>query len=112
MVITLRALVIPAILGLAAAPALARDPQPKPSGIVIHLFGQNSVMSNVLPTGATPTTAPAQPAAPPGASASASAPQPVYVEPTTGEILHQMFITGDGTPAKPAAGRVAERLNN
>jgi hypothetical protein len=115
MVITLRALVIPAILSLAAAPALARDPQPKPSGIVIHLFGQNSVMSNVLPTGPTPTTAPApgQPAAPPGASASASsAPQPVDVEPTTGEILHQMFITGDGTPAKPAAGRVAERPNN
>jgi hypothetical protein len=116
MVITLRALFIPAILTLTAAPALARDPQPKPSGIVIHLFGQNSIMSNVLPTGPTPTTAapaPGQPAAPPGASASASsAPQPAYVEPTAGEILHQMFITGDGTQAKPASGRVADRPGN
>jgi hypothetical protein len=52
-----------------------RDPKPVPSGIVIHLFGPDS---------------PAGPLVPPGTA------------PTTGNILHQMFITGD-PDQKPGA---------
>jgi hypothetical protein len=94
---------IAAILGLfAATPALARDPAPPPSGVVIHLFGQNSIMSNVLPT---------EPATPDGA-APASAPARASsndAEPSAGYILHQMFVTGDpNDPPKPAPGRAAE----
>jgi hypothetical protein len=110
--------IIAAIASLAfAVPALARDPQPPPSGIVIHLFGQNSIMSNVMPTGSS-APAPAGQTFTNHASTSGGTTEtaatttqsaPAYVEPTAGQILHQMFITGDGNPAKPAAGRVAER---
>ncbi|HQT46473.1 MAG TPA: hypothetical protein PLY97_04545 [Acidocella sp.] len=58
------------------------QPKPKPSGIVIHLFGKSSVFSNVLPT---TKAAPAPNKS--GAPASASL--------STSGILHQMFVTGD-----------------
>lgn len=45
-----------------------RDPKPVPSGIVIHLFGPDSPAGTLVPNG---------------------------MAPTTGNILHQMFITGD-----------------
>jgi hypothetical protein len=85
--------------------AMARpNPAPPPSGVVVHLFGQDSIMSNVLPT------------APNGAAAggsSNSTPPPAYVEPTTGEILHQMFVTGDpNDPTQPSTGRTRNRLSD
>jgi len=74
-------------LTLLAGPAAARqDPEPPPSGIVVHLFGPGSVTSNILP-------APA-----PGASA------PAYVEPSGSDILHQMFVTGD--PNQPVSAKL------
>ncbi len=81
--------------------ALARpDPPPPPSGIVIHLFGQNSVMSNVLPT------APDAGRSDTATVSEGGAPQPAYVEPSTGEILHEMFVTGDpNDPQQPSTGR-------
>jgi len=95
-----------------ASPAFARDPAPKPSGIVVHLFGQDSIMSNVLPTAPASAGNPASANTVGGASNMAASPQAAsnYVEPTTGEILHQMFVTGDpNNPPKPAPGRVADR---
>lgn len=122
----LKFLMIPAaiLLGFAIIPPAQadRNPQPPPSGIVIHLFGQNSVLSNILPTTAAPsagttstsapTNAPANAPtnAPSNAPSNAPANAPKYVEPTTGEIIHQMFVTGDpNNPSKPAPGRVADR---
>ncbi len=89
--------------------AFARDPQPPPSGIVIHLFGRNSVLSNVLSTqpAAEANTAPA---IADGSAATSPATSQESAGPTTGQILHQMFITGDpNDPPKPALGRAAER---
>jgi hypothetical protein len=90
---------------LAARPALARqDPTPPPSGIVIHLFGQGSVMSNVLPDVSAPG-APPRPATAPQSSG--------YVEPTMGDVLHQMFVTGDpNDPPKPSTGKFGDALAN
>lgn len=87
--------ILPAALfaSLAAFPALARqDPTPPPSGIVVHLFGQGSITSHILPTNSSNPQAgqPGQ-AAPQGAGAPAQA----APEPTAGDILHQMFVTGD-----------------
>ena len=66
-------------------------PTPKPSGIVIHLFGPDSVTT--LCSADEP-----RPAGPP----------PV---PSFGAILHQMFVTGDPTQKPGAAfpkGRAAD----
>jgi hypothetical protein len=52
-----------------------REPKPVPSGIVIHLFGPDSPAGTLVPPGTAPTT---------------------------GNILHQMFITGD-PDRKPGA---------
>jgi len=82
-----------------AFPALAhQDPSPPPSGVVVHLFGPDSVTSNILPTGSAPH------AAAPGATASKTAPAGGggYVEPSVHDILHQMFVTGDPNQ-KPGA---------
>jgi hypothetical protein len=90
------------LLFLAAAPlALARqNPEPPPSGEVVHLFGPDSVISHVLPT--TPGT---------GTTATPAGAQPsTYDEPAMGDILHQMFVTGDpNAPSLPSAGRNLER---
>ncbi len=92
------------LLGLAIpVVAIARqDPTPPPSGVVVHLFGQNSVMSNVLPT------------APQGSlSGSAAATAPAGTGDngslTLGDIAHQMFVVGDpNNPPRPASGRASE----
>jgi hypothetical protein len=66
------------------------QPKPKPSGIVFHLFGPSSVLSNVLPTTNAATN---------GATNAASAPNPSAAAASTplstSDILHQMFVTGD-----------------
>lgn len=68
-------------------------PTPPPSGIVVHLFGPNSVTSNILPAG----NAAASPAGADGAPAGGSMATPGggYAEPSAGQIFHQMFVTGD-----------------
>jgi hypothetical protein len=82
------------------------QPNPPPSGVVVHLFGQNSVMSNVLPTSA--ATALGVPA---GTTTSSSG-EPA-AEPTLGDIAHQMFVVGDPEhPTKPAPGKTAPRPAN
>ncbi len=83
---------LPAALfaSLTAFPALARqDPNPPPSGIVVHLFGPDSVTSHILPAGS--EKPPAGQAAPQGGDA----PVQAAPEPTVDDILHQMFVTGD-----------------
>ena len=95
---------------LAAGPALARGaPNPPPSGIVIHLFGPNSIGSQILPDSFIPGSGGGG-SAKPEAEAHGAAQTP-YVEPTTQDILHQMFVTGDPN-RKPgdafAPGRDAE----
>jgi len=89
-------------MSLMAAPAAQarQNPEPPPSGIVVHLFGPGSVTSNILPSAESVL-------APPGAGEPAASPAgaaPAYVEPTAGEVLHQMFVTGD--PNKPATAKL------
>jgi len=84
------------------------NPPPPPSGVVVHLFGQDSIMSNVLPTAPDSTASEASSAGP-----GVSTPRPAYVAPTTGQILHQMFVTGDpNDPSLPSAGRAKNRLSD
>jgi hypothetical protein len=95
---TRAALPLLAVLAAAAVsgPAWARDPEPKPSGVVIHLFGPQSVTSNlvpVTPSGATNASGAS------GTPASAASP-------ALGDVLHQMFVTGD--PTLPPAARISK----
>jgi len=98
---------------LATAPAYARMvPNPPPSGIVIHLFGPNSVTSHILPTapsaqtpGAAPTANGTQAAGPSTAAGSGPTPAPAP-GPTWGDVAHQMFVTGD--PAQENANALAK----
>ncbi len=116
-------LVLMAALTAALPPtAKARlNPPPPPSGIVVHLFGEGSVMSNVLPTA--PAGGSAVQGALAGQQASSAvtasgpsrtgiaAPQPAYVEPSFGDVMHQLFVTGDpNDPTRPSTGRTTNRL--
>jgi hypothetical protein len=95
----LLAAVLAGFAGQAQAQAVGRNAPPKPSGQVIHLFGPGSVLGNILPTG----PASGRPAAPAGAAPAGAAPPAVaqaYQEPTMGDVLHQMFVTGDPNQAK------------
>ncbi len=96
-----------AVMLLLTAPAARarQNPEPPPSGIVVHLFGPGSVTSNILPTvpGASALGASALGASAPGASTPGAA-APGYVELSAGEVLHQMFVTGD--PDEPATAKL------
>jgi hypothetical protein len=99
-----------ALFGFGIGTAQARqDPTPPPSGTVIHLFGPDSVTSSMFPEPSGNTPAPA--AASSGGSSVAPATSSNYVEPSAGDILHQMFVTGDPN-RKPgdalAKGRTSE----
>ncbi len=61
-----------------------QPPSPPPSGIVVHLFGPGSISSNLLPSGDAAS----------GGTASPASSGSSYVEPSTSDILHQMFVTG------------------
>ena len=95
------------VIGLAAAPAYARQTPPAPpSGIVVHLFGPNSLSSHILPTEpeAAPagnTTAGSAPASGQAAASGAAPAASTYTGPTWGEVAHQMFVVGD--PAQEGA---------
>jgi hypothetical protein len=95
------------VLAALASPAAARqDPAPPPSGIVVHLFGPDSLSSHVLPSA---------PGAKPAAGAPAASNGAAYPEPSLGDVLHQMFVTGDPDqlPGQALAkGRAANRLSN
>lgn len=86
------------LISLAAFPALAeKNPQPKPSGIVIHVFGpQMLTISAAQDKSGTASTSQA-----PGAS-----PESISL----GQAMHEMFVTGDpaqdGKPHFPR-GRAA-----
>jgi hypothetical protein len=103
--ITLRPFLLPAALaalagGLTASPALARnEPKPVPSGIVVHLFGPQTVTNGPVPS-------PGAPAGTPGTAAQAGvsggtdsagtiSSGAAASSPTWGEIAHEMFVTGD-----------------
>jgi hypothetical protein len=129
--LTFNRFILPAVLFCCMAPGAqaARNPTPPPSGIVVHLFGPDSIMSHVAP-GLPGETAPAQTGGanaavqPPagqsaGGQVSAGAPGVETPgasqaangdEPTWGGVLHTMFVTGDPSdPNKPSTGRTAER---
>lgn len=102
--VTLKILSAIVFTGLAASPALARqNPTPPPSGIVVHLFGPNSVSSQFLPSNS--ATAPSAETGNGAKNESAAA--QAAPEPTFGGILHQMFVTGDPNRKTPgfAPGR-------
>ncbi|WP_297492286.1 hypothetical protein [Acidocella sp.] len=69
------------------SPAAARpQPTPPPSGIVVHLFGPQSLSSQILPGGAAPDSSP-EPSS--GQSSSESSGE------SWGAVAHQMFVVGD-----------------
>jgi len=100
-----RVLTVACLFGVfAASVAQARlQPAPPPSGIVVHLFGPNSVLQNVAPALADA----------PGAAPAGSSPAPAggAAGPGWGPVLHQMFVTGDpNAPNQPARGKVGHQL--
>lgn len=84
----MKAIVVACLASLIALPALARDPQPKPSNITIHLFGPDLITQ----TNASGTSSTGQNADGSGTGNASSEPQP---EPTLHQVLHEMFVTGD-----------------
>jgi hypothetical protein len=94
-----------ALFATAGAAGARQDPPPKPSGIVVHLFGPNSVSSQFLPA------APGHAAAVRGSNQAPA--NGAAQEPGFGDILHQMFVTGDPsrTPGQALAkGRASHPL--
>ncbi len=101
-------------------------PEPPPSGIVVHLFGPDSITSNILPQAAAPaasaptsnapmeSAAPGETAQPVGSASTVEPGQPAatsYQGPSLHDVLHQMFVTGDPniTPQeKLAPGRAKD----
>jgi len=82
-------------VGVAGAAQARLQPQPPPSGIVVHLFGPSSVLQSVAPA---------------LASAPGGAPQ---AAPGWGNVLHQMFVTGDpDAPNRPATGKMGHQLSD
>jgi hypothetical protein len=110
-----------ASLVVSAGPALARhDPVPPPSGIVVHLFGPDSITSRVLPNDLGFASAPPAPAASNGTgtpvqgaavAGGPGAPANSYPEPTMHQILHEMFVTGDPNMA-PGSNLATGRKND
>lgn len=94
-----------ALVGLIALPAMAeKNPQPKPSGITIHLFGPELITTSNSSANPSSPAAPSLPNAVKNSGgfaqspASPSQPQPAattYSEPSLGQVLHEMFVTGD-----------------
>jgi hypothetical protein len=84
---------------LAAAPAMARpQPNPPPSGIVVHLFGPGSLTGNILPgTPAAQATNAPDAGGTQGAQAAAPAQSMDW-----GELGHELFVTGDPATEGPA----------
>jgi hypothetical protein len=93
----------------------SRNPTPPTSGIVVHLFGPNSIMSNItpdLPGETAKPAAPRQTASSTTNSAGSASSMETSDEPSWHDVLHQMFVVGDPEhPNKPAGGRPAEREN-
>jgi hypothetical protein len=97
-----------------------RNPTPPPSGIVVHLFGPQGIMTPILPGDDTPRSTPGQSGAPAPAAGAASGATASSADsasslqtsddPSLHDILHQMFVTGDpNDPNKLATGRPGER---
>ncbi len=110
-----RLMLVSALLcGISAGAHATRNPTPPPSGIVVHLFGPGSIMSNVVPDvggeAAKPATVESGSVQPGGAPVTAAAPQAAGAnEPTLGAVLHQMFVVGDPDhPNQPSMGRTAD----
>lgn len=107
------------LASLIALPAMAdKNPEPKPSGVTIHLFGPNLITTtnsdsaapdsnagsasspasgqsadqSVTINGVSTPLSSGDSASTGSANASPAAAQP---EPTMGEVLHEMFVTGD-----------------
>jgi hypothetical protein len=100
-----------AVCGATAAQARL-EPNPPPSGIVVHLFGPNSIMQSVAPALASAPDG-AQPAVAPSGGQSDIGPAAAPAEPTWGNVLHQMFVTGDpDAPNQPARGKVGHQLED
>lgn len=91
------------LASLITLPAMAdRTPQPKPSGITIHLFGPDLVTTDNSPTSTSSN----------GSQAAAGSPQAAQPEPTMSQVLHEMFVTGDpaqdGKPQFPRGKQASQ----
>jgi hypothetical protein len=88
-----------------------RNPEPPPSGVVVHLFGPNGIFSDLPGESAKPST-PGQStdATTPGSAPAATTGVETSEDPSWHAILDQLFIVGDpNDPPKPASGRPGER---
>ncbi len=91
-------------MGGATAAQARLQPTPPPSGIVVHLFGPDSVLQGVAPALASAPGSTHPGAAPGGATPA---------EPSWGYVLHQMFVTGDPDSSnQPAPGKIGHQLSN
>ncbi len=104
------------LLASAGIAHATRNPTPPPSGIVVHLFGPQGIMTPILPGDDTNHAAPSEhgaQGAPTGSTASATEGAnslQTSDDPSLHDILHQMFVTGDpNDPNQPATGRPGER---
>jgi len=101
------------VLASAGIAHATRNPNPPPSGIVVHLFGPNGILSDVTPhlPGETPSpSAHAQTGATPPSGTDGANSIATSDDPSWGSILHQMFVVGDPNhPNQPASGRPGER---
>jgi hypothetical protein len=104
------------LLASASLAHATRNPNPPPSGIVVHLFGPHGIMTPLLPDDGTGHSTPGQNGGSAPTAGSASAAQgsanslQTSDDPDIHDILHQMFVTGDpNDPNKPASGRPGEQ---
>lgn len=88
----MKAIVTACLASLIALPALARDPQPKPSNVTIHLFGPDLITQTNANGSA---NAGQNNIGPNNAGSSASSSSEAQPEPTLHQVLHEMFVTGD-----------------
>lgn len=109
----MRRILIASLASMIALPALARNPQPTQSDVVIHLFGPNFISVTNSSTGSAGN--PATPSAPgtaensPASSAQASSAQ----SPSLHQMLRQLFVTGDPADnGKPHFSHGRERAQN
>lgn len=110
-------------VSVAGAAQARLQPEAPPSGIVVHLFGPDSVLRNVAPALASAPVGPqaggsrAEGSQSVGSQAVGSqagvSPAGAQTEPSWGNVLHQMFVTGDpDSPNQPAPGKIGHQLSN
>lgn len=105
--IIVKIIIIACLASAIALPAMARDPKPTDSGVVIHLFGPD-FFSMANSANGTAENSPSTPSIQTSQTSQAETPRPA---PSMDQILHQLFVTGDpDQDGKPHFPHGRERL--